>query len=256
MSGAGETAPRPLIEVCLDSAESARAAEDGGADRVELCADLLEGGITPSAGLIATTRRLITIGLQVMIRPRGGDFCYSEAEVDCMLHDIVVARDLGADGVVFGVLEPDGTIDRGLSERLIEASRPLSVTFHRAFDMSRDPFEALDTLIELGVDRLLTSGQEGSVIEGLDLVSQLVERAADRLIVMPGCGITPRNLRRVLDTTGAREAHVVGVDSADSSMRFRNPRVFMGTALHAPEYQRTVTTAERVRPFVRTDGSD
>lgn len=240
---------RPTIEVCLDSAESAAAAEAGGADRVELCADLLEGGITPSAGMIAATRRRVSIGLMVMIRPRGGDFCYSEAEVEAMLHDLVVARDLGADGVVFGCLNPDGTIDRQLTARLIEAARPLRVTFHRAFDMTRDPFEALETLIDLGVDRLLTSGQEPGVLEGLDLIAELAERAGDRLIVMPGCGITPRSLDRVVAATGVREVHVVGTDLVDSSMHFRNPRVFMGTALTAPEYQRTVTTAERVRAF-------
>lgn len=240
----------PLIEVCLDSAESAQAAADGGADRVELCAGLVEGGTTPSAGMIATTRQRIDIGLQVMIRPRGGDFCYSPAEVDCMLRDIEMARDLGADGVVCGVLLPDGTVDRPLTARLIEAAQPLGLTFHRAFDMTHEPFAALEALIELGVERVLTSGQESSALEGLDLITELVERAGDRIVVMPGCGITPRNLGRILAATGAREAHVVGTDLETSPMRFTNPRCFMGTALHTPEYQRSVTTADRVRAFI------
>ncbi len=247
-SGESRSAKATLIEVCLDSAESAKAAEGGGAGRVELCADLVEGGTTPSAGMIATTRRQIEIGLQVMIRPRGGDFCYSALEVECMLRDVELARELGADGVVVGALTPDGTVDRPLTARLVAAAAPLPVTFHRAFDMTREPAAALEALIELGIERLLTSGQESSALEGLELIAELIEQAGERIVVMPGCGITPRNLDRVL-ATGAREVHVVGTDSVASPMRFRNPRCFMGTALHAPEYQRPVTTAERVRAF-------
>lgn len=250
MSDRSEPIAAPLIEVCLDSAESANAAADGGADRVELCAGLVEGGTTPSAGMIAATRQRIEIGLQVMIRPRGGDFCYSPAEVDCMLRDIEVARDQGADGVVLGALTPDGTVDRRLTERLVAAADPLSVTFHRAFDMTREPTAELEALIELGIERLLTSGQEASALEGLELIAELIQQAGDRIVVMPGCGITPRNLDRVLTTTGAREVHVVGTDSVASPMRFRNPRCFMGTALFTAEYERSVTTAERVRAFV------
>ena len=160
----------PLIEVCLDSADSAVAAQAGGAARVELCDNLLEGGTTPSAGAIAAARRAIDIGLHVMIRPRGGDFCYGPSEVEAMLHDIGVSQELGADGVVFGALLPEGRIDEELTTRLLEAARPLSVTFHRAFDMSGDPLEALDALKRIGVHRLLSSGQEGHVLDGLDLV--------------------------------------------------------------------------------------
>ena len=248
MSADGPTTS-PIFEVCLDSARSARAAAEGGADRVELCANLVEGGTTPSAGEIAVARRSIEIGLQVMIRPRGGDFCYSELEVEAMRHDIGVAKDLGADGVVFGLLSPDGTVDRDLTAGLIAAARPLSVTFHRAFDMTVDPFDALETLVELGVDRVLTSGQEGSALEGLELLAELIERAGERIVVMPGCGITPRNLPRLLRATGAREVHVVGTEATESPMQFRNPRCFMGTSLHTPEYHRQVTTAERIRAF-------
>lgn len=240
----------PLIEVCLDSAESAVAAQAGGAARVELCDNLIEGGTTPSAGMIAAARRAIDIGLHVMIRPRGGDFCYGPPEIEAMLHDIGVSRELGAGGVVFGALHPDGRIDEHLSLQLIEAARPLSVTFHRAFDMSRDPFEALDTLVRIGVDRLLSSGQEAHVLDGLDLLGQLVRRAEGRLIVMPGCGVTPRNARRVVEATGASEIHVVGTEAADSPMRYRNARCFMGTELRSPEYNRSVTTERAVHDFV------
>ena len=240
---------RPLIEVCLDSAASAQAAAAGGAHRVELCAGLVEGGITPSAGMMRTTRRAIEIDLHVMIRPRGGDFCYTESEIEVMVLDLEVARDAGANGVVFGALRADGTVDVDATARLIAEARPMSVTFHRAFDMTHDPFAALEALIALGVDRVLTSGQEAGVMEGLDLLAALVERAGDRIVVMPGCGITPRNLARVLRATGAREVHVVGTEIVDSQMRYRNPRCFMGTALHTPEYRQEVTTPERVRAF-------
>ena len=172
MSESPASAPNVVVEVCLDSADSALAAQLGGADRVELCDNLIEGGTTPSAGKIAAARGAIEIGLHVMIRPRGGDFCYSPLEVDAMLHDLAVAGDLGADGVVFGALRPDGTIDRETCARLIEAARPLAVTFHRAFDMTRDPRAALATLIDLAVDRLLTSGQEATVLEGADRIAE------------------------------------------------------------------------------------
>lgn len=240
----------PLIEVCLDSTDSAVAAQAGGAARVELCDNLVEGGTTPSAGMIATTRRAIDIGLQVMIRPRGGDFCYGPSEVEAMLHDIGIAREIGADGVVFGALLPDGRIDEKLSLRLLEAARPMSVTFHRAFDMSRDPFEALDALQRIGVDRLLSSGQTASVLDGLDLLAELVQRAGEDLVIMPGCGVTPRNALRVVEATGARELHVVGTEATESPMRHRNPDCFMGTEQRSPEYSRLVTTERAIRGFV------
>jgi len=240
----------PLIEVCLDSTDSAVAAQAGGAARVELCDNLLEGGTTPSAGMIVATRRAIDIGLHVMIRPRGGDFCYGPSEVEAMLHDIGVSRESGADGVVFGALLPDGRIDEEVTSRLLDAARPLSVTFHRAFDMSHDPLEALAALKRIGVDRLLSSGQEAHVLEGLDLLSQLVERAGEDLIVMPGCGVTPRNARRVVEATGASEIHVVGTEATESPMRHRNARCFMGTELRSPEYRRPVTTDRAIRGFV------
>lgn len=240
----------PLIEVCLDSTDSAVAAQAGGAARVELCDNLVEGGTTPSAGMIAATRRAIDIGLHVMIRPRGGDFCYGPSEVEAMLHDIGVVRELGAEGVVFGALLPDGRIDEGLSLRLLEEARPLSVTFHRAFDMSRDPFEALEALQRIGVDRLLSSGQEAHVLDGLDLLAELVQRSAGGPIVMPGCGVTPGNARRVVEATGASEIHVVGTETTDSPMRFRNTRCSMGTELRSPEYGRSVTTERVVRDFL------
>src|SRR5258707_1299456 len=157
-----------LVEICVDSAVGAFAAERGGADRVELCDNLMEGGTTPSGGCIKVARRGLKIGLQVIIRPRGGDFLYNTQELDVMREDIRMAKDLGADGVVLGCLTSEGDIDRARTEELIRLARPLNVTFHRAFDMCREPQQALDHLIEVGANRVLTSGQEASCVEGLE----------------------------------------------------------------------------------------
>jgi copper homeostasis protein len=239
-------ASKLIIEVCVDSVESAIAAEQGGADRVELCDNLLEGGTTPSAGAIAIARERLGIKLHVIIRPRGGDFCYSDIEFAVMQHDIALARRLGADGVVIGILTSEGEIDIERTRALIELARPLSVTFHRAFDMARDPYRALEDLVGLGVDRILTSGQEPSVLEGLDLIAELVQRAGDRVVIMPGGG-TERNIAKVVARSGVREVHVTGTTSVESAMRYRNQRVFMGGELRPPEYSRLTTDPERIR---------
>ena len=215
---------------------------EAGANRVELCANLLEGGTTPSLGLMETTIARTKLPVQVMIRPRGGDFLYSEIEVEMMLRDIAAAKAARAGGVVFGCLTADGQVDAKLTERLIAAARPLSITFHRAFDMARDPFTALDDLVELGVDRLLTSGQESTVLEGAELIAELVRRAGERLVVMPGGGITARNVARVLAATGAREIHFAALATEPGPVRYRNARAFMGGELRLPEYDRTVTS--------------
>lgn len=239
--------PDPLIiEVCVDSVESALGAQEGGAQRVELCDNLLEGGTTPSAGSIAVARDLLTIGLQVIIRPRGGDFCYSDVEYDIMRRDVAVAKSLGADGVVIGLLTPDGDVDKARTAALIDMARPMNVTFHRAFDMTRDPFHALDDLIELGVDRILTTGQEPTVLEGAELIRELTRQARDRVIIMAG-GASESTIRRVVAHTGVTELHLVAPKSVDSAMRFRNLRVFMGGELRPPEYSRAVTDPERLR---------
>lgn len=238
--------------MCVDSVESAVAAQAGGAARVELCDNLVEGGTTPSAGTIELARRELTIALNVIIRPRGGDFVYSALEFEIMQRDIEYARQLGADGVVIGILKPNGTVDRRRTKVLVDLARPMSVTFHKAFDMTRDPFAALETLIEIGVDRVLTSGQEYSAIEGLLLLTELVKRAGERIIIMPGGNLTARNIQQVIETTGAREAHLTAFAPIESPMRYRNSRVFMGGEFRSPEYSRNVTDAERVRGIVRT----
>ncbi len=194
-----------LIEACVDSPESAVAAENGGATRVELCAALLEGGLTPSTGAIALAREKLGIGLHVIIRPRGGDFLYTGDEHAVMLRDIDAAKNAGADGVVVGVLDANAQVDEARTRELVECARPMSVTFHRAFDMTRDPFAALETLVDLGIDRILTSGQEESAMAGLELLRELVKRAGGRIIIMPAGNIHENNVKKIAKETGAKE---------------------------------------------------
>ena len=227
-----------------------RAAKAAGAGRVELCADLLEGGITPSRGMIRQARTIAGIGLNVMIRPRGGDFLFDDDEFATMRSDIETAKAEGADGVVIGLLSATGEIDIARTRELIALARPLSVTFHRAFDMTPDPFRALEALIELGVDRVLTSGQEASVLEGLPLIVELTERAGDRIVIMPGGGITGRNIDRILAAARPREIHFAALEPSASGMRFRRPHVFMGGELRPPEYDRLDTSAASVRAVI------
>jgi copper homeostasis protein len=240
-----------LLEICVDSAAGAVAAERGGADRVELCDNLLEGGTTPSAGCIKVARRGLKIGLQVMIRPRGGDFLYSDDELAVMREDIRMAKDLGAEGVVIGCLTAQGDIDRARTEELIGLARPLNVTFHRAFDMCRDPNEALEQLIELGANRVLTSGQEPSCIEGMELIAALHKQAAERIIVMPGGGLTPRNIAKFVAATGVGEVHLSARLTVESGMSHRNSRVFMGGTLRPPEFSWKTTDEAAVRTVVQ-----
>lgn len=239
-----------IFEVCVDSAEAAIAAQEGGAHRVELCSDLLEGGLTPSHGTLVVARERLRIGIMAMVRPRGGDFCYTDTEFAVMREDLLAAKRLGATGLVFGILTPDGAIDRERTAELVELARPLPVTFHRAFDVARDPFEALDTLVDLGVERVLTSGQEPTVLEGLDLIVKLVKRAAGRIVVMPGGGITERTVGRIASASGASELHFASLEPREGRMRYRNPRVFMGGTLRPPEYSQDVTRPESVAAII------
>ena len=182
-----------IIEICANSAQSCVEAEAGGARRVELCAGIPEGGTTPSYGEIRMAQQLTSsIDINVIIRPRGGDFLYTPAEIESMLLDIELCKELKVHGVVFGCLTKEGDIDVPLMRRLMEAAKPLSVTCHRAFDVCRDPFRALEQLIDLGCDRILTSGQQSDAVKGIPLIAELVRRADGRIIIMPGCGVRER----------------------------------------------------------------
>jgi copper homeostasis protein len=234
------------IEICLESVESVLIAERGGADRVEFCADLFEGGITPSLGAFKVARANSKIAMSVIIRPRGGDFCYSDLEFASMEEDIKLFKEAGADCVVLGILTPDGEIDIKRTKKLVNLARPMEVTFHRAFDVTKDPFRSLDTLIDMGIDRVLTSGLEPTVTEGLDTLIELVKRAGDNIIVMPGCGLTERNFANLHAKIGAKEYHLLLPGSVESKMIFRHPDIYMGGMLRQGEYSITHTDQERV----------
>ena len=239
-----------LIEACVNSVVSAVEAEKGGARRVELCDNLLEGGTTPSAASIQLASKILSIDLNVIVRPRGGDFCYSDIEFDVMKSDILAAEELGADGVVVGILDVDGRVDTKRTGELIDIARPMNVTFHRAFDMTADPFQSLHDLIDLKVDRILTSGQKNTAEEGIALISDLVKEAGEDIIIMPGCGITPENIERLAEQTGAREFHVFAVKKVDSLMTHRNPEAFMGAPLETSEYETSVTDADEIQKII------
>lgn len=236
------------FEICTNSVESCIAAQEGGANRVELCAGIPEGGTTPSYGEIATAREVLThTKLHVIIRPRGGDFLYSPVEIKTMLKDIEIARRLGADGVVFGCLTADGEIDIPVMQQLMAASKGLSVTFHRAFDVCRNPHKALEQLIELGCGRILTSGQQANAEAGIPLLKELQQQAAGRIILLAGCGVNENNIRRIAEETGIEEFHFSARESIKSGMEYKNEAVSMGGTVHISEYERNVTTAERVK---------
>ena len=232
------------FEICANSVASCIAAQEGGADRVELCAGIPEGGTTPSFGMIRNARECISIALNVIIRPRGGDFLYSETELREMVYDIQAAKELGADGLVFGCLRPDGSVDMEAMSVLMEAAGDTPVTFHRAFDHTSDPLKALEDIISLGCVRILTSGCRPTALEGADMLAQLVEKAADRIIIMPGCGVREGNIAEIARLSGAREFHFSARESVESGMFFRNPEVAMGS--EDDPYGYDVTTARRV----------
>lgn len=209
-------------------------------------------GLTPTLGTVrAALAAVSSIRVHVIIRPRGGDFIFDEHEVAAMEHDVALVREAGAHGVVIGALTPEGTVDRPVVERLMAAAGELPVTFHRAFDMAADPFATLDVLAGLGVARVLTSGQDASALEGAPLIAELVRHAGDRVIVMPGGGVTDRNVARVVAATGAREIHFAALSEEPSPAVHRNPYPFMGGELRRPEYQRLVTTSGGIASVIR-----
>ena len=240
-----------ILEICAGSVESAIAARDGGAKRIELCAALEIGGVTPSAGLIAEARKIDGLVQNVIIRPRGGDFLYNEYEVACMLQDIRTCKQLGVDGVVIGALTADGDIDTAICKQLIAAADGMSVTFHRAFDMCRDASKALEELIELGCDRVLTSGQAATAQTGIPLLKELVEQAAGRIIIMPGCGVSSANAAAILQATGATEIHASARKSVGSGMLFRHSGVSMGNP-DSDEFARKETDVNEVIAIVNS----
>lgn len=236
------------FEVCANSVESCIAAQAGGANRVELCAGIPEGGTTPSYGDIVIAREALrTTRLHVIIRPRGGDFLYSPIEQRIMLKDIENARQLEADGVVFGCLTAEGDVDIPLMEQLMEAAQGMSVTFHRAFDVCRNPQKALEDIISLGCHRILTSGQQPTAEQGIPLLKELQQQAAGRIILLAGCGVKETNIVRIAKETGICEFHFSAREKVKSGMTYLNEAVSMGGTVHINEYERDVTSSEKVR---------
>jgi len=236
-----------VLEVCVESVDAAQAAAAGGADRLELCSALSEGGITPSVGLLRAVRRSAGVKMFPIIRPRGGDFTYSEAEQALMLEDIAMARAEGADGVVLGVLTADGHVDVAAMRTLIAAARPMEVTFHRAFDVAVHLEQALEDVIATGAERLLTSGGAADACQGAARLAQLQRQAAGRIVIMAGGGLRAHNVRAQVQATGVREVHASLSQWEASSATLGNPAVQISA--RAGDHVRRVVDVQAVRAF-------
>ncbi len=237
----------PLIEICVEGIDGLAAAQAAGADRVELCASLLEGGLTPSLGVIKQALAVAMIPFHVIIRPRGGDFLYSELEFLTMLDDVRACRDMSVAGVVIGCLTADGRIDERRMTELTEAARPMKVTCHRAFDMTRDPEEAIEALVRSGVDRVLTSGQRVTALEGVEILKRTHDAARGRIVIMACGSLDANNIAEVLRRSEADELHFAALVTNASGMKFRNPHVGMGGTAVEREFEVTVTDTSAVR---------
>jgi len=239
------------LEICANSLQSAINAELGGAYRVELCDNIYEGGTTPSYGSILLAREKLNIKLNIIIRPRGGDFHYSDLEFETMKKDIEFARQCEVDGVVIGLLNQDGSIDIKRTKELVKLAKPMSVTFHRAFDVCNDGFQALEDIISCGCDKILTSGQQNKAFEGIDTIQTLIEKAKRRITIMPGSGINENNITEIHQKTGAQEFHASLRKTIKSKMNFRKDGINMGGIPNIDEFEISVTDPERVKETVK-----
>ncbi len=242
------TTSKTLLEICAADIDSVYAAARGGADRVELCCALSEGGLTPSVGMIEEALTVEGIMVNVLIRPRAGDFVYSEAELRVMLRNIETCRKLGVNGVVFGALNPDGEIDMDGCRRLAEAAKGLHMTFHRAFDMCCDPRKDVRDIQTLGFDRILTSGQQVSAMAGCSLIRDLQLEFPEMTFIAAG-GVIPSNVTKIVSSSGVREVHASAKTSVESSMRFRRMSISMGKS-GMDEYMRQTSDTETIRHIV------
>jgi len=236
-----------VCEVVVYNLESALKAQEGGADRIELCDNPAEGGTTPSSGMIEVVRQHVTMDVYVMVRPRGGDFLYSSSEFYAMKRDVSQCMKLSVDGVVFGILTADGKLDVKRCRELIDRARPLKVTCHRAFDMARDPVEALHHCMEAGFDRILTSGGQAQAIKGVDVIQKLMEEAAGKIKIMPGSGVNEETVAAIVQKTGAREIHFSAASFRESEMQFQNAAIAGMGAAAGSEYQVRTVDPARVR---------
>jgi copper homeostasis protein len=238
------------LEICVDTLESALDAQNAGADRVELCSNLIEGGTTPGYGTLTSVRNSLDIDLNVIIRPRGGDFLYTDQEYDVMRRDIDICGECGVNGIVLGILQYDGEIDIERTARLVEIASPMTVTFHRAFDMCCDPIKGLEDVIVTGAVRILTSGQQALAVDGIELLGFLKNQAADRVIIMPGSGINDKNIERIARTTGASEFHLTARKIIESEMVYRKQGISMGGIPGIPEFARKIVDPSMIRNII------
>jgi copper homeostasis protein len=235
------------IEIVVYNIESALRAQEGGADRIELCDNPAEGGTTPSFGTIEAVRQNVNMDVYVMIRPRGGDFHYSNYEFHCMKRDIDQCQKISVDGVVFGILNADGTLDKKRCKELIDRARPLKVTCHRAFDMTSDPFQTLEDCIEVGFHRILTAGHQTTALKGVDLIAQLITKANGRIAIMPGSGVNENTVEELVRTTKATEIHFSATAFRDSVMQYRNQAIAGMGSDEGAEFKYRTVDPERVR---------
>ena len=236
----------PELEICVFSIESAISAQRAGADRVELCSCFIEGGLTPSAGTIRMVRKMLDIECYVMIRPRGGDFCYSDLEFEQMHYDIEYAKSCGMDGVVFGALQPNGHVNIARTRELLQHASPLKVTFHRAFDLALDPFRALDDIAACGCHRILTSGQKATAPEGLETIRKLVLHSAGRIDIMAGSGLNPDNAHEFINA-GVQALHFSAKTVKPSRMTYRNQAVPITQSVTMSDYDLLAVDEEKIR---------
>ncbi len=236
-----------ICELVVYNVESAFKAQEGGADRIELCDNPADGGTTPSGGTVEVVRQNVTLDVYVMIRPRGGDFIYSSYEFHAMKRDIFQFQKAGVDGFVFGILNPDGTLDKKRCKELIDKAKPLKCTCHRAFDMTRDPFEALEDCIEVGFERILTAGQRPKALEGAELIRQLIEKAGKRIKIMPGSGVNEQTVKEIVSRTGTKEIHFSATSERVSPMTFRNETIAAMGEQGSSEFLLRTVDPERVR---------
>ena len=235
------------IEICVDSVESCINAEKGGADRLELCGNMFEGGTTPSYGVLQLAREMVSKPIYAMVRPRGGDFCYNDIEFEIMKREIKLMKELKIDGIVFGILTKEGKVDKERCSKLLDLWGTNKATFHRAIDVSSNLNEACEDIISLGFERILTSGGETNVMSGIIKLKELVEKYNDKIIIMPGSGINERNIEYINDTIKANEYHMTANKTVESVMQYRNENVFMGASLRPSEFSVKYTDENKVK---------
>lgn len=235
------------IEICVDSVESCINAERGGADRLELCGNMFEGGTTPSYGVLQLAREMVSKPIYAMVRPRGGDFCYNDIEFEIMKREIKLMKELKIDGIVFGILTKEGKVDKERCSKLLDLWGTNKATFHRAIDVSSNLNEACEDIISLGFERILTSGGEANVMSGIIKLKELVEKYNDKIIIMPGSGINERNIEYINDTIKANEYHMTANKTVESVMQYINENVFMGASLRSPEFSVKYTDENKVK---------